>query len=126
MGEQLDLFALSKGTVIEPPKNPDPEVVSEGPLGEPGQTSCSGEQFLRVAIEDKECLIYLWGANPLICFVRTHSSDDRENVARVINRAEAELLLTQVGYSFYCTQKRQGRWGDGSPRTHVAKVYWRK
>lgn len=45
----------------------------------------------------EECLIFLWGDNPHLCNVRTHSSED-PGLDRWVNRHEAEKILAAYGF----------------------------
>jgi len=99
----LDLTAKPKKVVtpIRVPKKP---------------TRVDSAAHLHQLLEQKEPMIYLYGQNPHLCFIRTHSSDDTGTMFPIM-RKEAEHTLRDQ-YRFHCSHISH----DGQR----ARVYLRK
>lgn len=87
------------------PKKPEPEVeVEPEPEVEPevveAPKSVDSPGHLRWLVQTGEFLIYFYGENPSLCFIRTHSSDDTE-VLFPIMRNEAMSIIGRE-YVYHC------------------------
>lgn len=62
-------------------------------------------KFLEMLCKEDECLIFLYGKNPHICAVRSHSSRDDEK-PRWVDRRRAEKILADSRYARFCRHSR--------------------
>lgn len=78
-------------------------------------------EHLKDLVSKKEPLIFLYGMNPHLCFVRTHSSDDA-GFSYPINRNYACLILADHGY-YHHSNHISSRLADQSGNLERAKLY---
>jgi hypothetical protein len=74
------------------------------------------EDILRALIVDKEHLIYLYGLDPRLCFIRTHSSNDDGTNFPII-RKNAENILREK-YAFHSNYSH----GEKRARVYIFKA----
>jgi hypothetical protein len=80
------------------------------------------EQYLSSLIESRIPLIYLYGMNPHLCFVRTHRSTETFGAVAVMRRV-AEEMLKGAGYYHHCWHVSPDRIGGANGYPIRAKVF---
>lgn len=82
----------------------------------PATYPLDGEKHIQYLVNTKEHMIYLYGQNRIMCFIRDHSSLD-DGTPYPINRAKALRILKEK-YQYHCNHiSHDGSW---------AKVYIRR
>jgi len=85
----------------EPP--PEPESKEEEPPEQTEAQRIEGHAYLEMLCQSGEHLIFLWGRNPHICNVRSHSYNELKTNAWVM-RERALEILEEYGYRRKATQ----------------------
>lgn len=91
------------------------ETVEVAEVRNPYPETDSALDYLKMLCDEKESLIFLWGQNPHLCFIQSHSSRETKS-GLCVDREDAEKVLRKAGYT------QRSNHVEGRDR---ARVYWR-
>lgn len=91
------------------------EVEVEDAVRNPYPETDNALDYLKMLCTEKESLVFLWGQNPHLCFIQSHSSRETKS-GLCIDRTKAQRVLRKAGY----TQR-----SDHINGKDKARVYWR-